>query len=131
MTERLPVAVYGILVPGPARRYPFPHHPATLPRWASWPLHPDGKILGAWEVGTNYEMDVSVLRIDLLPDLDYDAWLADFDRIEGVDHDFYQREVVPVAVDDLNLDCWIYVPTYSTTVETANAYWQRCFHPTI
>ena len=52
----------------------------------------------------------------------------------GTVHPYPQVEkqrVVPVAVDDLNLDCWIYVPTYSTTVETANAYWQRCFHPTI
>lgn len=122
MTERqLPLATYGILVPGEGEKVPYQHQPGYVAGYKRRLLDPHAYIYGAFPDPVS-TLKVSVLRLDLMPRPVYDDWLARFDRIEGVASDLYDRVEVDAVTAAGTLRSWLYVPTDSTRAWSAKRY---------
>ena len=122
MTERqLPLATYGILVPGEGEKVPYQHQPGYVAGYKRRLLNPHAYIYGAFPDPAS-TLKVAVLRLDLMPRPVYDDWLARFDRIEGVASDLYDRVEVDAVTAAGTLRSWLYVPTASTMAWSAKRY---------
>ena len=118
---QLPLATYGILVPGEGEKVPYQHQPGYVAGYKRRLLDPHAYIYGAFP-DPDATLKVSVLRLDLMPRPVYDDWLARFDRIEGVASDLYDRVEVDAVTAAGTLRSWLYVPTDSTRAWSAKRY---------